>query len=364
VQTDNTFQRFFGEGTSNLEDNHNNFNYDETIKAVYVNYNRQFKGVMLQAGLRVENTHSKGVSKGFRYDYNTGTEVSVDSLLDRNYTNPFPSAALTFNKNPMKQWSITYSRRIDRPSYQNLNPFEFNLDKYTFQRGNPNLRPQYTNSFGVTNIYKYKLTTSLNYSHVADVFSTIPKSEESKAFITSENIATQNIVSLNVSMPFQYKWYSLFFNVNTYYSHFQGQSKDYDVDVNIYSFNVYAQQTFKLAKNTTAELSGYYTSPSVWQGAFETNALGGLDVGLQQVILKGKGNLKASVTDIFKTYPWSATNKTTGQVLNVNGSYESRQFRLNFSYRFGSNQVKQARQRKTSIDEENKRTQGGGGIGN
>jgi hypothetical protein len=165
-------------------------------------------------------------------------------------------------------------------------------------------------------------------------------------------------------MPFQYKWYSLFFNVNTYYSHFQGQSKDYDVDVNIYSFNVYAQQTFKLAKNTTAELSGYYTSPSVWQGAFETNALGGLDVGLQQVILKGKGNLKASVTDIFKTYPWSATNKTTGQVLNVSGNYESRQFRLNFSYRFGSNQVKQARQRKTSIDEENKRTQGGGGIGN
>jgi hemolysin activation/secretion protein len=264
----------------------------------------------------------------------------------------------------MKQWSITYSRRIDRPSYQNLNPFEFNLDKYTFQRGNPNLRPQYTNSFGITNIYKYKLTTSLNYSHVADVFSTIPKNEDSKAFITSENIATQNIVSLNVSMPFQYKWYSLFFNVNTYYSHFQGQSKDYDVDVNIYSFNVYAQQTFKLAKNTTAELSGYYTSPSVWQGAFETNALGGLDVGLQQVILKGKGNLKASVTDIFKTYPWSAKNKTTGQVLNVSGNYESRQFRLNFSYRFGSNQVKQARQRKTSIDEENKRTQGGGGIGN
>lgn len=364
VKTDNTFQRFFGEGTTSFEDNNNNFNYDETIKALYVNYNRQFKGVMLQAGLRVENTHSKGLSRGFRYNYNTGTKVIVDSLLDRQYTNPFPSAALTFNKNPMKQWSLTYSRRIDRPSYQNLNPFEFNLDKYTFQRGNPNLRPQYTNSFGITNVYKYKLTTALNYSHVTDVFSTIPKSEDSRAFITSENVANQDIVSLNVSMPFQYKKYSLFFNVNTYYSHYKGEAKDFNVDVKIYSFNVYAQQTFKLAKNTTAELSGYYTSPSVWQGAFKTNALGGLDVGLQQVILKGKGNLKASVTDIFRTYPWSATNNTTGRTLRVNGAYESRQFRLNFSYRFGSNQVKQARQRKTSIDEENKRTQGGGGIGN
>jgi hypothetical protein len=364
VQADNTFQRFFGEGASTLEDNHNNFKYKENINAVYINYNRQLKGIMFQAGLRGENTHSKGTSKGFRYDYNSGTNKSVDSLLDRQYTDLFPSAAVTFNKNPMKQWSITYSRRIDRPSYQNLNPFEFNLDKYTFQRGNPNLRPQYTNSFGITNVYKYKLTTSLNYSHVADVFSTIPKSENSKAFITSENVATQNIVSLNVGMPVQYKWYSLYFNVNTYYSHFKGEAHDFKVDVNIYSFNLYAQQTFKLGKNTTAELSGYYTSPSVWQGAFKTNALGGLDVGLQQVILKGKGNIKATVTDIFKTYPWSATNNTTGQTLKVNGGYESRQFRLNFSYRFGSNLVKQARQRKTSIEDESKRTQGGGGIGN
>jgi hypothetical protein len=364
VQADNTFQRFFGEGASTLEDNHNNFKYRENINAVYINYNRQLKGIMFQAGLRGENTHSKGTSKGFRYDYNSGTNKSVDSLLDRQYTDLFPSAAVTFNKNPMKQWSITYSRRIDRPSYQNLNPFEFNLDKYTFQRGNPNLRPQYTNSFGITNVYKYKLTTSLNYSHVADVFSTIPKSENSKAFITSENVATQNIVSLNVGMPVQYKWYSLYFNVNTYYSHFKGEAHDFKVDVNIYSFNLYAQQTFKLGKNTTAELSGYYTSPSVWQGAFKTNALGGLDVGLQQVILKGKGNIKATVTDIFKTYPWSATNNTTGQTLKVNGGYESRQFRLNFSYRFGSNLVKQARQRKTSIEDESKRTQGGGGIGN
>jgi len=364
VKTDNTFQRFFGEGANTVEDNNNNFNYDETIKALYVNYNRQFKGVMLQAGLRVENTHSKGISKGFRYDYSTGTTVIIDSVLDRQYTDPFPSAALTFNKNPMKQWSVTYSRRIDRPSYQNLNPFEFNLDKYTFQRGNPNLKPQYTNSFGITNIYKYKLTTSVNYSHVKDVFSTIPKFEDSKAFITAENVDTQDIVSLNVSMPFQYKRYSLFFNVNSYYSHYLGQATDFDVDVEIFSVNLYAQQTFKLAKNTTAELSGYYTSPSVWQGAFKTEALGGLDVGLQQVVLKGKGNLKATITDIFRTYPWSATNSTSSQTLNVSGANESRQFRLNFSYRFGSNQVKQARQRKSSIDEENKRTQGGGGIGN
>ena len=362
VKTDNTFQRFFQTNSGSIEDNHNNFHYTENINAGYVNYNRQFKGVMLQAGVRLENTHSKGHSVGFRYDYATGNNIAIDSLLDRDYTNLFPSASVTFNKNPMKQWSLSFSRRIDRPSYQNLNPFEFNLDKYTFQRGNPNLQPQYTNSVGITNIYKYKLTTTLNYSHVNDVFTTIPKSEGTKAFITSENLANQDIVSLNVSYPFQHKWYSLFFNINSYYSHYKGTIPDYSVDVEVVSFNAYAQQSFKLAKTTTAELSGFYTAPSIWQGAFKTKGLGSLDVGVQQQLFKGKVTAKATVTDVFKTFHWSAVNEASGQDIHVNGHWESRQFRLNLTYRFGSNQVKQARQRKTSLEEESQRTQGGGGL--
>lgn len=367
VKTDNTFQRFFETGSSSLEDNLNNFTYKENINAAYVNYNRQFKGIMVQAGLRVENTQSKGHSVGFRYDYGTSTKVNIDSTLDRNYTDPFPSAAITFNKNPMKQWSITYSRRIDRPSYQNLNPFEYNLDKYTFQRGNPNLRPQYTNSFGITNIYKYKLTTTLNFSHITDVFSSVPKSEGTKAFITNENVATQNIVSLNVSMPVQYKWYSLFFNINTYYSHYKGEAVGYKIDQGIFSVNLYAQQTFKLSKTITGQISGFYTSPSIWQGAFKSKQLGSIDAGIQQVLLKGKLTAKATLTDVFKTFHWYATNNTSGQTLRANGGWESRQFRINLSYRFGNNKVRAARQRKLASDEETKRTEGGGGgigVGN
>ena len=363
VTTDNTFQRFYETGSTPLEDNHNNFDYRENINAGYLNYNRQFKGIMVQAGLRAENTQSKGHSVGFRYDYDANENVAIDSSLDRNYTNLFPSASVTLNKNPMKMWSFSYSRRIDRPSYQNLNPFEFNLDKYTFQRGNPNLQPQYTNSFSVTNIYKYKLTTTLNYSHVNDVFAMIPKSEGTKAFITNENVANQDIVSLNVSMPFQYKWYSLFFNVNTYYSKFKGQATDYNVDADVVSFNLYAQQTFKLSKTTTAELSGFYTAPSIWQGAFKTKALGSLDAGVQQTLFKGKVTAKATYSDLLNTFHWSATSKTTGQTLLANGGWESRQFKINLNYRFGNNKIRQARQHKSGLEEENQRTQGGGGLG-
>lgn len=361
VQTDNTFQRFVPT-SGNLEDNHNNFDYKENINALYVNYNRQFKGVMVQAGLRVENTHSKGHSTGFRYNYQTSTNTVIDTLLDRNYTDPFPSAALTFNKNPMMQWSLSYSRRIDRPSYQNLNPFEFNLDKYTFQRGNPNLKPQYTNSFGLTNIFKYRLTTTLNYSHVADVFSIVPRNEGTKAFITNDNVAHQDIVSLNVSYPFQYKKYSLFFNINSYYSKFKGDGPDFKVDADVFSFNIYAQQSYKLAKTTTLEMSGFFTAPSIWQGAFKSKSLGGVDVGIQQGVLKGKGTVKATVTDVFNTFHFAGTNTSTGQTVNVDGGWESQQFRINFSYRFGSNQVKASRSRKAGSEDEDKRTQGGGGL--
>lgn len=364
VQTDNTFQRFNTNPSGKIEDNNNNFKYKENINALYVNYNRQYKGIMVQAGLRAENTHSEGRSKGFRWDYDKGQNVSIDSLLDRSYTDLFPSAAITFNKNPKNQWGITFSRRIDRPGYQSLNPFEFNLDKYTFQRGNTALRPQYTNSFGITNTFKYRLTTALNYSHVSDVFSIVPDNEGTRGFIITKNVATQDIVSLNISMPFQYKWYSIFANLNSYYSHYQGDiGKGNKVDLDVVSFNIYAQQTFKLGKKTTAEISSFYNAPSVWQGTLESKEMWGIDVGMQQTLFKGKATLKASVTDIFKTMQWAGTSSITGQVLRVNGGWESRQFRLNLNYRFGSNEVKAARQRKTGLEEENKRTQGGGGIG-
>lgn len=368
VQTDNTFQRFTSEGASaGFEDTKNNFKYKENINALYVNYNRQLKGFMFQAGLRAENTESEGNSVGFRWEYNDATsqmeKVDFKQPVKRTYTNLFPSAAVTFNKNPMNQWGITYSRRIDRPSYQNLNPFEFNLDKYTFQRGNPLLRPQYTNSFGITNTYKYRFNTTLNYSHVSDVFSQIPENEGSKALITTKNVAKQDIISLNFSMPLQFKWYSIFANLNTYYSKFQGSSSNFNVNADVFSFNVYMQQTAKVGKTTTLEMSGWYSAPSIWQGAFESKQMGGLDVGVQQTLMKGKMTAKATVTDVLQTMRYGAENKATQQILRVNGGWESRQFRINLSYRFGSSQVKQARQRKTSIEEEGNRTQGGGGIG-
>jgi len=368
TNTDNNFGSYdvFGNSKVLNLNKSNQFNYKENINAVYLNFNKGYKGFMLQAGLRMENTNSTGDS--YPLNNNGSVNYSSKQRFTRHYTDLFPSAAVTFNKNPMKQWSLTYSRRIDRPAYQDLNPFQFKIDEYTFQQGNIDLRPQYTNSFGITNIYKYKLTTTLNYSHVNDVFTQLVDTAEiSKAFITKKNLATQDIVSLNVSYPFMYKNYTLFGNLNTYYSlykaDFGGGSRK--VNVNVFSYNLYLQNSLKLDKKKqwTAELSGFYNAPSVWQGTFKSKALWAIDGGIQKVIFKGKGNLKASVSDIFHTLKWMGTSKFANQTTIASGNWESRQFKINLSYRFGSNQVKAARNRKTGAEDENKRTQGGGGIG-
>ncbi len=366
VTTDNDFKRYDVYNWGKILDTgkSNRFEYKENINALYVNYNKQLKGVMVQFGLRAENTHSRGHSSGMK---KVSVYVPYDSTFERDYTDIFPSAAITFNKNPMSQLTMSYSRRIDRPAYQDLNPFEFKLNEYTFMKGNTELRPQYTNSFGLTHIYKYKLSTSLNYSHVKDIFAQIPDTvDKTKGFLTKKNLATQDVVAMNISYPFQYKWYGFFATLNANYSHYQADfgGGTRKVDQSVFSYTYFMQNSFNLGKGWKAELSGLYISKSVWQGLIRSNAMGTVDAGIQKVLFKGAGNLKVAVSDIFKTMKWGGYTNFAGVNSTVNGRGEMPQLKLNFSYRFGSSQIKAARQRKSAIEEESKRTENsGGGMG-
>lgn len=341
--------------------NSSNFGYKENINAVYANYNRAFKGWAIQAGLRVENTNAKGTSTG--YQQAAAGYVIYDSSFNRHYTGLFPSAALTYNKNPAQQWTFTYSRRIDRPAYQDLNPFEYKLDEYTYQKGNTELRPQYTNSIGLSYVYKGKLVTTLNYSHVKDVFTQlVDTTDRSKAFLTKRNLATQDITSLNISYPWSIGRYSIFANVNTYYSLYNADfGSGRTVDLHVFAMNLFAQQSFRLGKDWTADVSGFYTTPSIWQGTFRVHALGNLDAGIQKAVWNKKGLIKLSVSDVFRTLHFTSTSDFAGQHLTATGHAESRQLKLYFTYKFGNSQVKAARARKSAAEEEGKRASSQGG---
>jgi iron complex outermembrane receptor protein len=367
VKTKNDFDRYdIAQGGKFFDSTRSNiFDYKENINALYFNYNTQAQNFMIQFGVRMENTMSEGRSNGFAYDGSSFTPSG--SSFKRSYTDFFPSGAITYNKNPMSQWGLRYSRRIDRPAYQDLNPFEFKLDEYTYQKGNTDLRPQYTNSFAITHMYKYKLNSTLNYSHVTDVFTQlVDTTERSKSFLTKKNLATQDVFNVNVSYPFQYKTYSAFGNAGANYSHYKANfGPGRTVDLDAFSYNIYMQHSVKFKKVYTAEVSGWYNSPSLWGGTFKSKALWSVDAGLMRALWQGKANVKISVSDIFSSLRFQGTSIFAGQYLHVAGRPEATQFKINFTYRFGSNQVKSARQRSSGLEDENNRANSqSSGLGN
>ncbi|MEP7323105.1 MAG: outer membrane beta-barrel family protein [Saprospiraceae bacterium] len=361
VHTDNDFRRYNVYTSEKSLDSlrSNQFIYDEQIQAGYLNFNKPFKDGSFQLGLRMENTYSEGNSKGLR----PGNQ-RYDSLNVRQYFNLFPNVAFNFKPDKNNQYSISIGRRIDRPSYQSLNPFEFKLDEYTSQKGNTLLRPQYTNTIALTHVYKNKLTTKLSYSKVHDVFTQIVDTiNRSAAFITQKNIASNDVIGLNISLPVQYKNYGAFINLNNFYTHYYANfGNGRIVDIDAFTVSLFAQQNLKLKHGVTLEISGMFNSPSVAQGTFKMQSIYGIDLGVQKTVLEGKGNIKMSITDIFQSQRFRGTSNFAGQYLHFYFASETRQLRLNFSYRFGNNQVKAARQRRSGTEDENKRVSGQGGV--
>ncbi|KAA9041891.1 TonB-dependent receptor [Ginsengibacter hankyongi] len=360
VKTKNTFDFYNVNGGIPVKDmgRSNKFNYDENVKALYVNYNRSLsKKTTIQAGVRMENTKSEG---------DLISNVSQpDNTVKRNYTDFFPSGAITYKLNEKNTFNLNYSRRIDRPGYQDLNPFEDKLDELTYRKGNAFLNPQYTNSFQLSHTFLYKYVTSISYSHIKDYFAQIIDTVQNKSFITQKNLAQQNIFSLNFSAPVTItKWWSSFATLNAYHSAYLanfGIGKK--INVNVDALSIYTQQSFSIKKGPTFELSGFYNTPSVWGGTFKSSAIGSVDVGVQQKLFKGTGTIKVSFTDVLNTLHWKGISDYGGSHLEASGHFESQQLKINFSYRFGNNLVKAARQRKAAAEDENKRLNSSGGIG-
>jgi hypothetical protein len=163
-----------------------------------------------------------------------------------------------------------------------------------------------------------------------------------------------------------YKGYMVFINASGTYSHYKADfgGGNRVVNLDVFSYNIFMQHSLKIGKKGwTAEASGWYNSPSIWGGTFESNALWSIDAGVQKTIFKGKGNFKVSVSDVFHSLTFKGTSKFAGQTTIASGNQESTQLRTSLSWRFGSNTVKAARQRKLASEEEANRTQSSGGLG-
>jgi iron complex outermembrane recepter protein len=189
----------------------------------------------------------------------------------------------------------------------------------------------------------------------------VDTTERSKSFISPRNIATQNIIALFESYQYNYKWYTGTFTANVFYTNFKADFGGGNRIINTKATAVIltVQNSFKLIHNWTLELNGNYNSPTV-NAAAQEKVKWGIDIGAQKIILNGQGNIKFSATDIFWTNYDRSFLVFGAQTIVGQFKRESRQFKLNFTYRFGNNQVKSSRNRASGLEDELKRTQGGG----
>jgi iron complex outermembrane recepter protein len=306
----------------------NFFDYNENINAAYINLNKQItKKWGLQTGLRFENTNYKG--------HQHGNPLKGDSSFTRTYNSWFPTVYLSYSADKNNQFGLSYGRRIDRPGYQSLNPFLFYIDPFTYEVGNPYLRPQFSNNFELTHIFKGKLTTTLNYSTTKDLFNETFDQLDKATIVRRGNIGRRENygIAVNAQIPFA-KWLTTMLYTNYSYTRFSGSLYDEEIDIagGCLQANMNNQLNFK--NGWGAEVSGWYRSKGV-DGQILLMPMGQLTAGVSKQVLKGKGSVKLNVRDIFYTQmPHGDINfkKTEARFRNTR---DTRVANITFTYRFG-----------------------------
>ena len=324
----------------------NHFLYDETITAGYFNSSREQGKWTLQAGLRAEHTRSLGNS------------VTLNKVVDRNYLNLFPSAFVTYKASEDHQWRASYSRRIDRPNYQDLNPFIYVMDPYTYREGNPFLRPQYTNAFQIGYAYKGETNISLSYNHTTDVITGVNDQAGQVLRVTTVNLAALNNINLSVGMPLKpTNWWTIRPGADVFWNAYNAEYGGQRLDYRQLSANFTLNQSFVLPHGFTAELSGFYNSPTIY-GQLHFSSLGQLSAGVQKSLWNKAATLRLNVSDLFYTMrPTGRIDYGNTNLIFTNRG-ESRVARLTFTWNFGNQKLKTARQRRSGVDDEQGRIGG------
>jgi len=356
VTTDNDalYQNNTSSGYVTDEGKTNHFIYKENINAAYINYSRQIKKWGVQAGLRAENTNAQG--------HQVGNSTRLDSSFTKNYVNLFPTVYISYEANKKNTFSINYGRRIDRPAYQDLNPFYYFLDEYTYEVGNTLLQPQFTDNIELSHTYNGFLTTTVNYSKTNNVLTDVLKqiTSERKTFQTKENIASKTNVGLAVSAYFPVtKFLTTNIYSNVVHDTYKGELDGGYLNVNNTTFFANISNQLKFKKGWSAEVSGFYRSKGI-EGQIIVDPLWRLDAGLQKQVLKNKGTLKLSVRDIFASQNFTAYVNYQDIDVFLKGRHDTRTASLTFTYRFGKPLQNQQSRKTGGASDEQSRVKTGG----
>jgi hypothetical protein len=329
----------------------NDFIYKENIYAAYLNGNKQWKKWGLQLGLRLENTIMNG------------DQITTQQKFERNLLQLFPTAFLSYKASDISMFTINFGRRIDRPNYRDLNPFQLLLNPFTYNQGNPNLRPQFTNNAELG--YSFKngmITAKLGYSKTTDIITDIIRANDAEkvTYQTRENVASRE--NINLSLGFNKSLNKILttgFFANIYNNKYNGIFNNEPLDEQFTSFSLNMNNQFKFGKGWSAELSGYYNHKGLLLAQAFIEPMWQVGFGVSKQVFKNKGTIRLSARDIF----FSQRVKIDQRYQNLDSKFQqysdSRHVALSFTFRFAKNASNVIRRSGGASQEEQNRVGGG-----
>ena len=312
----------------------NEFNYKERIMAFYVSANKEISEKWTaQFGIRFESTETKGNS------------ITLNTKQKNNFNNLFPSAYLTYDPNENNSFSIGYSKRIERPTFSEVNPFRMYSDFYSYEAGNPDLLPMLTDNIEFSYIFKNNLSLTLYGSKLNQGrdYLTITNNNDNSVISTPQNYYNQETLGLDISHTWEpLKWFNSYNNFSVYYNN----SKSYIQNITIPEFDGYgsyfsSKNTFTLNTNkTTYLLLNFFQSFPNTEGFLKSYNRASFDLGLK--FMQFNKNLQISII----AYDLFAQNRNKGTETYPNYKYSTkiyndmRNITLSLIYKFGNNNIK------------------------
>ncbi|RWW91888.1 outer membrane beta-barrel family protein [Flavobacterium cerinum] len=301
----------------------NHFKYKEQIYAAYANYKYQIDNFNIQGGLRTEYTAIDIIQK------------TLNQGHKKDYLNWFPSLSLKYELNIDNSLHTSYSKRINRPSQFDLNPFRFYDDSFNYSQGNPNLIPEITYTAEIGYSWKNTFMASFYFNTTKDVFTEIYtyNPADNTTVISQINLSKSYNYGINITNTTDiYKWWSVNTLFNIFENRFEGNKEGINTINPIVTFNLNAQNSFTISDKWKAEANAQYQSKSN-VGIYKRDPFFDFSIGISKQILADKCSVKFGVTDIFNTHKYNINAVTEQTGINKRYNLDSRIATLSITYR-------------------------------
>lgn len=306
------------------------FNYNENVIAAYAMASNTWNKFSLQAGIRVE------------YSQINTMQTSINSKNKRIFLDLFPSGVVSYKTNKNQTLQLSYSRRISRPGQRNLMPYMRFGDNRERMVGNPQLKPEYTNSLEAGILQNWKTGTfmgTLYYRYTTNKIERISTfGEDDIIYMTPQNIALKNAYGVEFNLTYNpLNWLRLNSGFNFYREEIVGKYNEIAIKRTNFTWTNRTSISFSFPKIIRTQLAFNYQAPSV-RAQGKMLAIYYFDLGFSRDILKGNATIGLNIRDLFNSRSWRFITDTQEIYTNTQGHWRQRSIVLVFTYRF--NQLK------------------------